>query len=144
VETWVREAEAAGAKVVAGGKRSGALFEATLVKDATDEMKVVCEEVFGPVMAVLPFDQLDEVVERVNRSRYGLQAGVFTESLEIALYLARRLEVGGVNINDTSNFRADPMPFGGVKESGIGREGPRYAVEEMTDLRTVTINLRRL
>lgn len=142
VESWVAEAVAAGAQVVVGGRREGALFYPTILAQGTDDMRVVCEEIFAPVMTVIPFDNLDDAIERVNASPYGLQAGIFTQDLDVAFYAARHLEVGGVNINETSNTRAEPMPYGGVKESGIGREGPRYAIEQMTDLRLVFLNLR--
>lgn len=140
-EEWVKEAVAGGARVIAGGRRDGRLFEPTVLADVEPQMRVVCEEIFAPVVSVAKFETREEVLELVNASRYGLQAGVFTESLESAMYFAKRLEVGGVHINDTSNFRADLMPYGGVKGSGIGREGPKYAIKEMTDIRVVTFNL---
>ncbi|QSO46552.1 aldehyde dehydrogenase family protein [Alicyclobacillus mengziensis] len=142
-ESWVHEAVQSGARLATGGTRNGALFAPTVLADVKADMKVVCEEVFAPVVSVAPFDTREEAVLLVNETRYGLQAGVFTESLETAMYFARRLEVGGVNINDTSNFRADLMPYGGVKDSGIGREGPKYAIEEMTEIRMLTFNLRQ-
>lgn len=141
-EAWVQEAVAAGARVVIGGTRQGTLFAPTILTGVTEDMKVVCEEIFAPVLSVIPFDDLDDAIDRLNNTPYGLQAGVFTESLETALYCARRLEFGGVNINDTSNYRADNLPYGGIKKSGIGKEGPKYAIREMTEERIVTINLR--
>ncbi|MCL6448889.1 MAG: aldehyde dehydrogenase family protein [Armatimonadetes bacterium] len=102
-------------------------------------MKVVCEEIFAPVVAVIPYDTFEQALNLVNDSRYGLQAGVFTNSLPLAMLAAQKLEVGGVIINDTSLYRADEMPYGGVKASGFGREGPKYAIEEMTETRIIVI-----
>ena len=104
--------------------------------------KLVRKEVFGPVVTLHPVDSLEEALEEANETRYGLQGGVFTASLERAMTAAKRMRVGGVMINDTCAYRADLMPYGGVKESGIGREGPRYAMEEMTVLKTVVLNLQ--
>jgi acyl-CoA reductase-like NAD-dependent aldehyde dehydrogenase len=104
-------------------------------------MRVVCDEVFGPVVTVVPFTDFDEALTLVNDSPYGLQAGVFTRDLAKAFKAVRTLRVGGLNVNDTSNKRADLMPYGGLKASGIGREGPRYSVREMTDERIVIFNL---
>lgn len=138
-EAWVREAVAGGARLLAGGKREGALFWPTVLADVSADMRVSCEEIFAPVVAVAPYASLEEAIDRVNDSAYGLQAGIFTADIGNALAAARRLKVGGVIINDTSYFRRDSMPYGGVKASGIGREGPRHAMEEMTDLRTVVV-----
>lgn len=99
--------------------------------------KLSCQEVFGPVVAVEPYRTLDEAVEKVNDSVYGLQAGIYTRDLDRAFDAARRMEVGGVMINDIPTFRVDHMPYGGVKQSGMGREGPRYAIEEMTELKLI-------
>lgn len=141
VESWIEEAVAGGARILAGGRRRGALVEPTLLAGVRPDMKVVCQEVFGPVASIVPYDDFDEAIRAVNASPYGLQAGVFTRDLALAWRAAREIEGGGVIVNDTSSFRADLMPYGGVKESGIGREGPRYAVEEMTDVRMVVFNL---
>jgi acyl-CoA reductase-like NAD-dependent aldehyde dehydrogenase len=138
-EAWVRAAVAGGARQLAGGKREGALFWPAVLADVSAAMRVSCEEVFAPVVAVAPYASLDEAIDRVNDSAYGLQAGIFTANIGAALAAARRLKVGGVIINDTSYFRRDSMPYGGVKASGMGREGPRHAMEEMTDLRTVVV-----
>lgn len=140
-EEWVEEAKDQGARVVLGGKRHGLMLEPTVLTDVNDEMKVVCEEVFAPVVTLVPFSSLNEAIEKVNSSKYGLQAGIFTNSISAAMEAARRVEVGGLMINDTSIFRADLMPYGGVKLSGIGREGPRYAMEEMTELKVVVWDL---
>lgn len=140
-QAWVREAVAEGATLHLGGERQGAVLAPTLLTNVKPEMRVVCDEVFAPVVSVQPFDSLEEAIEGVNASRYGLQAGVFTRDATAAFRFARELEVGGVIINDTSSFRVDLMPYGGVKESGLGREGPRYAIEEMTEPVLVVWNL---
>lgn len=140
-ESWVREAVAEGATLCLGGERRGAVLTPAILTNVKSEMKVVCDEVFAPVVSVQPFDAIDEAIEEVNASRYGLQAGVFTRDAATAFRFARELEVGGVIINDTSSFRVDLMPYGGVKESGTGREGPRYAIEAMTEPVLVVWNL---
>ncbi|WP_116026418.1 aldehyde dehydrogenase family protein [Thermomonospora umbrina] len=132
VQAWVDEAAAAGAEVLTGGTRDGAAYAPTVLADVPAGAKVACEEVFGPVLLVQPFDGLDEAFALVNDSRYGLQAGVFTRSLDVAFRAHRELEVGGVIIGDVPSYRADQMPYGGVKESGIGREGLRSAMEDYT------------
>jgi acyl-CoA reductase-like NAD-dependent aldehyde dehydrogenase len=138
-ESWVEEAVAGGARRAFGGGRQGAVMPPVLLTDVQPEMAVVCREVFAPVASLVAVDSFDEAVEQANATPYGLQAGVFTSSVARALDAARRLHFGGVIVNDTSSFRADLMPYGGVKGSGMGREGPRYAVEEMTELRTVVM-----
>lgn len=140
-ESWVKEAAENGARIVTGGQRNGRVFAPTILTDVKPEMKVVCQEIFAPVLSVIPFNDLEQVIEWVNDSDYGLQSGVFTNDLNTAFYLTKRIEVGGININDTSNYRADIIPYGGIKNSGIGREGPRYSIEEMTETRVVTFNL---
>jgi acyl-CoA reductase-like NAD-dependent aldehyde dehydrogenase len=141
VESWVEEAVAKGAKRLAGGKRQGAVLPPVLLGGIDDTMKVGCSEVFGPVVCIVPFDTLDEAIARVNATPYGLATGIFTNRLEDAFAAARRLEVGGVHVNETSSSRVDLMPYGGSKDSGFGREGPRYAVHEMTEERIVTFTL---
>jgi acyl-CoA reductase-like NAD-dependent aldehyde dehydrogenase len=133
VASWIGEAKAAGAKVVIGGERKYATVPPTILADVPAAVKCSCQEVFGPVVVVNRYKNLDEAIERVNDSVYGLQAGIFTNDLARAFQAAHRFEVGGVIINDVPMFRADHMPYGGVKESGTGREGPRYAIEEMTE-----------
>lgn len=132
VEQWVQEAVAAGAKVLAGGTREGAVIAPTVLTDVPDDAKVVCEEVFGPVMILQPAASVNEAYAMVNDSKYGLQAGVFTRSLDAAFQANRELEVGGVIIGDVPSYRADQMPYGGVKDSGIGREGLHSAMEDLT------------
>ena len=141
VEAWVGEAVQAGAEVVLGGGRTGALMAPTLLTRVTPAMRVVCDEVFGPVAVLVPYDRFEDAVDLINQSEYGLQAGVFTRDVNRAWYAVQHLRVGGVIINDTSSYRADLMPYGGVGLSGQGREGPRFAVEEMTDLRMAVFNL---
>lgn len=140
-EEIVQEAVKAGASLVLGGKRDGRLFSPTILLNPPRTVRAVCEEIFSPIVSVIPYDTIDEAIEWANDSPYGLQAGVFTRSLEVAFTAMRQLQVGGLMINDTSRYRAAHLPYGGVKESGVGREGPRYAIEEMTDLKLVVLNL---
>ena len=140
VESWVEEAVAKGARVATGGHRRGTMFEPTVMVDVPAEANVCAEEVFAPLVGVYPFDSFEEAVRQVNRSYYGLQAGVFTRDIERAWYAYENLEVGGVVINDVATWRAEHMPYGGVKGSGFGREGVKYAIEEMTELRLMVLN----
>lgn len=141
VESWVREAEEEGARVLCGGTREGALMAPTVVTDVTPRMKLVCEEVFGPVMSVIPYRELDDAIRQVNDTPLGLQCGVFSASLDVAFRAVREIRAGGVIVNGSSTWRIDQMPYGGVKQSGIGREGPRYAIEEMSEQRLIVFNL---
>jgi succinate-semialdehyde dehydrogenase/glutarate-semialdehyde dehydrogenase len=141
VESWIAEAVARGAKQLAGGARKGAVVPPTLLTSIDDSMKVGCQEVFGPVVCVVPFDTLEQAIARVNATPYGLATGIFTNRLDDAFAAARKLEVGGVHVNETSSSRVDLMPYGGSKDSGFGREGPRYAVHEMSEERIVTFTL---
>jgi len=138
-ERWVEEAKEMGASVVIGGGRRGTLFDPTILTGVPDDASVWKDEAFAPVMAVRPFATLDEAIEDVNRSRYGLQAGIYTDRLDDALRAAHEIRCGGVMVNDVPTFRVDLMPYGGEKESGLGREGPRFAIEEMTEIRVVGI-----
>lgn len=140
VESWVNEAQAQGATVLAGGKRHGAAFEPTLLFNVKRDMKVVCDEVFGPVASVIAYDDLDDPVREISESNFGLQCGVFTDSTERAISLANRLRTGGVIINGSSTWRTDQLAYGGVKDSGNVREGPRYAIRDMTEERLVLFN----
>jgi acyl-CoA reductase-like NAD-dependent aldehyde dehydrogenase len=137
VESWIQEAIQGGAQVVTGGKRKYATLTPTVLLNVPAACRISCQEAFGPVLAVYPYEDLDQAVERANATPYGLQAGIFTSNIQRAFRAARRLEVGGVMIDDIPMFRADHMPYGGVKESGMGREGPRYAIEEMTELKLI-------
>ncbi len=140
IDAWIREAVAGGARRLAGGERKGAVVPPTLLAAIDDSMKVGACEIFGPVVCIVPYRTLDEAIARVNATPFGLATGVFTNRLDDALAAARRLEVGGVHINETSSSRVDMMPYGGSKDSGFGREGPRYAVHEMTEERMITIS----
>lgn len=140
-EEWVREAISQGARALLPVKREGALFYPAVLVDTKPEMKVVCREVFAPVVTIIPYRDLDEAFAQANDSEYGLQAAIFTRDLNIAMKAARVLEYGGVVINDVSTYRNDVMPYGGIKNSGIGKEGPRYAILEMMEERMVVINL---
>ncbi len=139
IERWIDDALAQGARRLAGGPRQGAVIPPTLLADVSPAMSVSCEEIFGPVMSIVPFTDMQEVVQRINATPYGLATGVFTNRLDDAMRLARQLDVGGVHINETSSSRVDMMPYGGTKDSGFGREGPHYAVREMTEERVITI-----
>jgi acyl-CoA reductase-like NAD-dependent aldehyde dehydrogenase len=140
IAEWVAEAERQGAEVLTGGKADGPFFQPTLLSQTTPEMKVRCEEVFGPVATISPYQTFDEALAEVNNSKYGLQAGVFTNDINRAFEAHRTLEVGGVIINDVSAFRADQMPYGGSKDSGFGREGLKWAMEEMTEPRIMVLS----
>ncbi|MBI2089407.1 MAG: aldehyde dehydrogenase family protein [Deltaproteobacteria bacterium] len=141
VGEWVQEAVAGGARVVVGGSRQGAIYAPTVVADVKPEMKISCDELFGPAVAVTPFNTIDEAIALANQTVYGLGAGIFTENLEWAMKFAREVESGNLHINWGPQWRADLMPYGGLKESGFGKEGPRYAVEEMTELKMVVFHL---
>jgi acyl-CoA reductase-like NAD-dependent aldehyde dehydrogenase len=138
IDSWIQEAMAAGAQRLAGGARQGAVVPPTLLTNISDTMNVGCCEIFGPVVCIVPFSTLDQAIARVNATPFGLATGLFTNRLGDALSAAQRLEVGGVHINETSSSRVDLMPYGGSKDSGFGREGPHYAVHEMTEERIVT------
>ena len=140
VESWVEEAVGQGARLLTGGTRSEAAYAPTLLADVTPEMKVVCDEVFGPVASILPYDDLETAARLVSESAFGLQCGVYTDSTKRALWLYKRLRTGGVIINGTSTWRTDQLAYGGVKDSGIGREGPRYAIHDMTEERLILFN----
>ncbi len=139
VQDWIQEARARGARVLCGGGNRGSLHEPTLLENVPADLPLWCQEVFGPVAALRPFDSLDEAFRVANDSRFGLQAGIFTSDLERALAAWDALEVGGVIVNDVPTMRVDSMPYGGVKESGLGREGVAFAIEEMTELRSLVV-----
>jgi acyl-CoA reductase-like NAD-dependent aldehyde dehydrogenase len=138
---WIGEATSRGATLLAGGTLDGELLRPTVVADAPADAKVSCEEVFGPLCTVTRFESLDEAIGLANATRYGLQAGIFTSDVKGALRAASALEFGGVTVNEAPTFRADQMPYGGVKDSGNTREGPAYAVREMTEERLVVLQL---
>ncbi|MER7996257.1 aldehyde dehydrogenase family protein [Micromonospora chalcea] len=139
VHSWVDRAVAAGARCLSGGTAQGRVLQPTVLVDVPEDAECWAEEIFGPVVCVRSVPDMDAAVELVNRSRYGLQAAVFTRDLAVALDVVRRLDVGGVLVNEVPGFRADNMPYGGVKDSGIGREGPRFAMEELTVTKMVMI-----
>jgi len=138
---WVDEAVAQGARLACGGRRDGALFAPTIIVDVTPRMRVMCDEVFAPVISIVPYESLDAAMADINATPYGLAAGIFTTNVNTAMKAARQLEVGTVHVNETSSSRVDVMPYGGVKDSGFGREGPKYAIHDMTDERLVTWSL---
>lgn len=138
-ESWIREAEKKGARVLVGGKRKKNMLEPTVLTHTRPDMKVVCEEIFAPVVVVEPYKQFSDALKMVNNSYYGLQAGIFTNDLRKIEEAYVKLEVGGVIVNDYPTFRIDPMPYGGTKDSGMGREGLKYAIEEMTEIKLLVI-----
>lgn len=142
-DAWTAEAVAAGATVLTGGTREGTFYAPTVLADTTPEMKVSCTEVFAPIVTVAAIESFDEGLRAVDSTPYGLQAGVFTGSLSHAFAAFETLEVGGVIVNDVPTYRVDHMPYGGLKGSGFGREGVKYAVEEMTELKLLAINALR-
>lgn len=140
VESWVAEAQAAGAIVHCGGKRVGAVMEPTILTNVPQEAKAWCQEVFGPIISLKAFDDFEAAVEEANDTPYGLSVGVFTKNIDRAMIATQRLQFGTVQINETSSSRSDVMPFGGVKDSGFGKEGPAYSIIEMTEERLVIFN----
>lgn len=139
IESWVKEAEAGGAAILTGGRRQGPIYWPTVLTNVQPEMKVVAEEAFAPVASVIPYDDFDEALRLADKTPYGLQAAVFTRDINRVLTAIQRLNFGGVIINDTPNFRADHMPYGGNRQSGLGREGVRFAIEDMTNIQMVAI-----
>jgi glyceraldehyde-3-phosphate dehydrogenase (NADP+) len=140
VTQWIDEAVAAGARVMIGGDRDGAKLSPTVVADVTSAMKLFEQEVFGPTLGVTKAENIDHAIALANDSSYGLGAGIFTSNVTHAMRFAREVDAGSVHVNWTPLWRADLMPYGGLKGSGIGKEGIRYAVEEMTELKTVVIH----
>jgi acyl-CoA reductase-like NAD-dependent aldehyde dehydrogenase len=135
--SWIEEAKSAGASVLAGGEVTDGVLRPTVLADVTPDMKVSCLEVFGPLCTVSSYDSVEEAFELANGTEYGLQAGIFTSNLQTALAAGDALDFGGVTVNEAPTFRADQMPYGGVKASGNTKEGPHYAVREMTEERLV-------
>ncbi len=136
---WIQAAQAAGATLLCGGERDGAMLRATLIEGANPSMDVSCQEAFGPVALIEPFDDFDAALVRADESMFGLQAGIFTDSMQRSMRAWDHLDVGGVVIGDVPSWRVDNMPYGGVKDSGLGREGVRYAIEDMTEIRLLVI-----
>jgi len=139
VETWVKEATASGAKLVVGGERKGSMITPAILTTTKPGMKIRDEEVFGPVLLIEPYDDFEDALAQVNHSKYGLQAGLLTRDSGRILTAYRELEVGALIVGDTPNWRLDPMPYGGVKDSGLGREGIRWAIQEMTEPRMLVM-----
>lgn len=142
VAAWIDEAVAAGAQVVTGGRRDGAFYQPTILDRVDPKLRVSCEELFGPAVAITRFRSVDEALRLANDSRFGLSAGVFTQDVDRALRFARELDSGNIHINWSSQWRADLMPYGGLKHSGMGKEGPKYAIREMTEEKLVVMHLR--
>ncbi|MHB8470443.1 MAG: aldehyde dehydrogenase family protein [Gaiellaceae bacterium] len=142
VEEWLDEAKAAGATVLTGGERDGNVWRPTVLANLAEDMRVSCEEVFAPLVAISSFADVDAAIDAAGRSEFGLQAGIFTNDMRVVDAAFDRIDVGGLMVNDVSTFRIDHMPYGGVKSSGFGREGLRYAIEEMTEQKLLTFNQR--
>jgi glyceraldehyde-3-phosphate dehydrogenase (NADP+) len=142
VEEWVAEAKQAGATVLTGGSRDGNLWQPTVLTDIQPDMRVSCQEVFAPLVGLYRYSDIKAAIEDVDESDFGLQAGLFTRDMNIARQAFDEIEVGGLMVNDVPTFRIDHMPYGGVRQSGFGREGLRYAIEEMTELKLLTYNYR--
>ncbi|MFC1734068.1 aldehyde dehydrogenase family protein, partial [candidate division KSB1 bacterium] len=140
VDEWVNEAVNSGARVLCGGKRKGEYYEPTILTGTKNDMKVCSFEIFGPVVSVEPYSDFEKAVKEVNNSRYGLQAGVFTDKVSEMNYAFKKLQVGGVILNDVPTFRVDHMPYGGIKDSGLGREGLKYAIAEMMEPKILVKN----
>jgi glyceraldehyde-3-phosphate dehydrogenase (NADP+) len=138
---WVEESVTQGAKVIAGGSREGTLVQPTVMEDMPEGAKLDCQEVFGPVVSLYAVDSLEEAVEKSNAVDYGLLGAIFTENVNSAFYAVYNMDVGGIIVNDSTDYRVDLMPFGGIKKSGLGREGIKYALMEMTEPKMVCFNL---
>jgi acyl-CoA reductase-like NAD-dependent aldehyde dehydrogenase len=141
VDEWISEAVAGGARLVAGGGRRGAIYRPAIVADVHPDMRISRDELFGPAVAVTAFETIEEAIALANDSVYGLAAGIFTENVEWAMKFAREAEAGNLHVNWGSQWRVDLMPYGGLKDSGFGKEGPKYAVEEMSELKMVVFHL---
>jgi len=140
IEEWLEEAKAAGATVLTGGERDGNLWRPTVVENASEDLRVSCGEVFAPFVGLYRFSEVQEAIDAAGRSEFGLQAGIFTNDMRVVEDAFDRIEVGGLMVNDVSSFRIDHMPYGGVKSSGLGREGLRYAIKEMTETKLLATN----
>jgi acyl-CoA reductase-like NAD-dependent aldehyde dehydrogenase len=140
VESWLTEAQEAGAQVLTGGERNGAFMQSTVIENAPRDSKVCAQEAFAPVITLTPVESFASGINQLNDTTFGLQAGIFTNNLEHALAAFEEIEAGGVIINDVPSFRIDHMPYGGVKDSGLGREGIRWAIEDMTEQKLMVLN----
>jgi acyl-CoA reductase-like NAD-dependent aldehyde dehydrogenase len=141
IEMWVQEARMQGAEILTGGKRDGTVYWPTVLTEVKPDMKVVAQEAFAPIAAVMPYQDFEEALKQTDATEYGLQASIFTRDINRVFQAVRRLNFGGVIVNDTPAFRADHMPYGGNRQSGLGREGVRFAIEEMTNIQMVAIRL---
>jgi len=141
VESWVNEAVAGGARLVTGGRRSGTIYQPTILADVAPTMRVSCDELFGPAVAVTRSSSIDEAIVLANSTNYGLSASIFTQNIDRALRFAREVDAGNLHINWGTQWRADLMPYGGLKDSGLGKEGPKYAIREMTEEKMVVMHL---
>lgn len=141
IEHWVQEAQTSGAKVLTGGRRDGSVYYPTVLANVEEDMKVVAEEAFAPVASIIASDDFESALKQANDTKFGLQVGVFTNDINRVFKAVKRLNFGGVIVNDTPNFRADHMPYGGNRQSGLGREGVRFAMEDMTNIQLVAIRL---
>jgi glyceraldehyde-3-phosphate dehydrogenase (NADP+) len=141
IEKWVNDAVSKGARILTGGKRNGAIYDPTVLADVPEGCRIDKDEVFAPTVNLYPVADLDEAIARANAVDFGLHAGIFTKDIGKAFKAIREIEVGGIIINDSSDYRVDLMPFGGVKKSGLGREGIKFALQEMTEPRVVCFNL---
>ena len=139
-ESWIKDAQAQQARVIAGGVRTGSILEPAILLNVKPGMRVTDEEIFAPVVSVIPFDDLGDAVTQANMTPFGLSSGIFTRDINRGLDAAKNLRFGSVHLNETSSARADGMPFGGVKASGFGKEGPLFAIREMTEERLITFN----
>jgi glyceraldehyde-3-phosphate dehydrogenase (NADP+) len=142
VENWVNEAVGAGATLVTGGTRHGTIYEPTILADVSPGLRVSCDELFGPAVAVTRVSDIDEAIRLANDTNYGLSASIFTRDIDRAMRFAREVDSGNLHINWGTQWRADLMPYGGLKDSGLGREGPHYAVREMSEEKTVVFHLK--
>ncbi|HCK12083.1 aldehyde dehydrogenase family protein [bacterium] len=140
VGEWIDEAVGSGARLVTGGERDGTMHQATILADVSPDMRISCDEVFGPAVGITRFDTIDEAIKMANDTNYGLSAALFTESIDSALRFAKEVHSGNININWGPQWRADLMPYGGLKDSGMGKEGPKYTVEEMTETKMVVFH----
>jgi acyl-CoA reductase-like NAD-dependent aldehyde dehydrogenase len=142
IESWIKSAVAQNARVLVGGKRQGTLVEPTVLADISEDMPISCQEVFGPVLGLYRYREGRDAIHAVTNSDFGLQAGIFTNDWRLIQDAFEEIEVGGLVVNDVSTFRIDHQPYGGVKSSGAGREGVRYAIEEMTEIKVMSVNRR--
>lgn len=142
IMNWIDEAKQNGAEILYGGKKQGATIIPTILKNPSKQSKVVCEEVFGPIVNIIPYKTIEEAISEANHSPFGLQVGLFTNKIDFAYKVSQQMKTGGIIINGTSNFRLDHLPHGGIKNSGIGREGPRFTIKEMTELKMVVLKMK--